>query len=77
MIFKHYYESQSVYCHRTRNNRFSLMGLFCSSYCSRSALYMDDHTNITIAAEGMTFNQNNHTDVSCYADAILYEYIVS
>jgi len=52
------------------------MGLFCSSYHSKSDLYLDDHTNGTISAKGMTFNQNSHTGISCYADAILYEYIV-
>lgn len=24
------------------------MGVFCSSYCSKSALYLGDHANITI-----------------------------
>lgn len=52
------------------------MGLFCSSYCSKSARYMDDHTSITTAAEGMPFNQNSQTDVSYCADAVLHQYIV-
>lgn len=74
VIFKHYSERQSL--HRTKNNSLSLMGLLCSSYYSKSDLYIDNHTNITISAKGMTFNQNSHTGISCYANAILYEHIV-
>lgn len=72
MIFKHCYEHQSF---ATEPEIIISLSWGCFVVVTvQSLLRTWMITNITIAAEGMPFNQNSHTDVSYYADPVLHEY---